>query len=632
MAARFRPILAFALTLLAIFTLTRLALVVRVAANEPFELAQLARIFGAGFGFDLAVVLYAAVPFVALLALAPAWLWRARAVRNAAHVLAVAGLFVFCFAAVAEWLFWGEFSARLNFIAVDYLVYTREVLNNVRESYPITTLAVFALAAALVIWAAFVRVAIEQSAEIRTRQRTRAAIAVLTCVAALACFSLTPSQPPRVDENRFANELAGNGLYTLFSAFRNNQLEYAPFYVTKDPNDVSRELRSLLAEPGVEFAHHDPVGLTREIVAARPKRPLNVVLIVVESLSAKFLGVLGGTEGLTPNLDRLAQQGLLFTNLRATGTRTVRGLEAIALSVPPTPGYSIVKRPHNANLFSLGSVLRDHGYRNRFFYGGYSYFDNMGPFFAGNGFDVTDRTALSGDEAGFANAWGVADEFVFRRVLREARRSHEQGERFLSLVLTTSNHRPFTYPEGRIDIPSGDGRAGAVKYTDHAIGKFIDEARREPFFDDTVFVVVADHCASSAGELDIPVEQYRIPMIVFAPAQIAPGRVDRLASQMDLAPTLLELLGISYQSRFFGRDILALGPEDERALLGTYQRLGYLKGGVLTVLSPVRRVDVYRVESDGEQTPVMPRVAGGDLDEAIAYSQSASAAFAHPTR
>jgi membrane-anchored protein YejM (alkaline phosphatase superfamily) len=162
-------------------------------------------------------------------------------------------------------------------------------------------------------------------------------------------------------------------------------------------------------------------------------------------------------------------------------------------------------------------------------------------------------------------------------------------------VLTTSNHRPFTYPEGRIDI-LGDGRRRR-EVPDWAI-VFIDEARREDFFDDTVFVIVADHCASSAGELDIPVDQYHIPMLVFAPLHVPPGRVDQLASQMDLAPTLLELLGFSYRSRFFGRDILSLGREDERALLGTYQRLGYLKRQ-LTVLSPVRRVDVYRIEQGG---------------------------------
>ncbi|MBM4337418.1 MAG: LTA synthase family protein [Deltaproteobacteria bacterium] len=631
MPSRFRPVLSFALTLLALFALTRAALLARVISEVPVSPALLLRVFGFGLAFDLAMILYGCVPFIWLLAAAPERLLRTNALRIALHAFAIAGLFLFCFAALAEWLFWSEFSARFNFIAVDYLVYTREVLGNIRQSYPVAPLLAVVLVAALALWAFSVRAAIEEATRRASGGRMRWALPLAAGLAALACFELTPERPPRIDENRFANELAANGIYNLFSAFRSNELDYAPFYLTEDPADVSRELRSLLKDPRAAFASDDPVGLTRDVAAAHPERPLDVVLIVVESLSAKFLGAFGNREGLTPNLDRLAEEGLLFTNLRATGTRTVRGLEAIALSVPPTPGYSIVKRPQNDNLFSLGTVLREHGYHSRFFYGGYSYFDNMGPFFAGNGFDVIDRSSLSGDEADFANAWGVADEFVFRRVLREARRSHEAGERFLSLVLTTSNHRPFTYPDGRIDIAPGEGRAGAVKYTDWAIGNFIEQARKEEFFADTLFVVVADHCASSAGELDIPVDQYHIPMIVLAPGHVSPGRVDRLASQMDVAPTLLELLGFSYRSRFFGRDILSLPREDERALLGTYQRLGYLKGDMLTVLSPVRRVDVYRIQPNGEQTPVMRRAAGAGVDEAVAYYQSASAAFARST-
>ena len=179
-----------------------------------------------------------------------------------------------------------------------------------------------------------------------------------------------------------------------------------------------------------------------------------MVLIVVESLSAKFLGAFGNADRLTPNLDRLAQQGLVFTNLRATGTRTVRGLEAITLSVPPTPGYSIVKRPHNSNLFSLGSVLREHGYSTRFFYGGYSYFDNMGPFFAGNGFDVIDRTRLSGDEVGLRERLGRrrrvrAPPRAARGATARTKRASDSS-RSCSPPRTTGRSRIRT---GRIDIP-----------------------------------------------------------------------------------------------------------------------------------------------------------------------------------
>ena len=628
---RFGPLYAFLLAFVAIATLSRIALLVRALAEFTPSAGMLARIFGAGLGFDLITALYAAAPFALLVLLVPDRLYRTRAVRLIAHGLAISGLFVLIFAATAEWFFWGEFSARFNFIAVDYLVYTREVLANIWESYPVLPVLAVIFASSVIAWAAALRPALERSFASTSTLRGRLGPAACFIAAPIACFALTGTALPRVAEDRFGNELAANGLYTLFSAFRNNQLDYAPFYVTTEPDAASRELRTLLAEPRATFEVDDPTSLTREVRAGRPERRLNVVLIVVESLSAKFLGTFGNPDGLTPNLDRLAGESLLFTNLRATGTRTVRGLEAVTLSVPPTPGYSIVKRPNNADLFSIGSVFRDHDYHTRFFYGGYAFFDNMGAFFGGNGFDVIDRSELAPDEAEFANAWGVADEFVFRRVLREANRSYAAGEPFLSFVMTTSNHRPFTYPEGRIDIASGESRAGAVKYTDFAIGQLVESARREPWFKDTVFVIVADHCAGSAGELDIPVDQYHIPMIVYAPGQIAAQRVDTLASQIDLGPTLFELLGFSYTSRFFGRDILATPPQDARALLGTYQRLGYLKDGLLTVLSPGRHVDVYRVEADGRQAPVAKRVAGDRVEQAIAFYQSASAVYSQPT-
>ncbi len=629
-ASRFAPLYAFVVAFAAIATLSRLALLARAFSEFSPSAPSLAAILSAGFAFDLVAASYAAAPFALLVLFVPDRLYRARPVRAVVHGLAIMGLFVLIFAAVAEWFFWGEFSARFNFIAVDYLVYTREVLENIWESYPVLPVMSAILASALVVWAGFVRPAIAASFESESTLSGRLMPASLLVATPIACFLATGTQLPRVDENRFANELAANGLYTLFSAFRNNQLDYAPFYATTASEEASRELRALLAAPNATFEGTDPLNLTREVRASRPERELNVVLIVVESLSAKFLGAFGSPDGLTPNLDRLADEGLLFTNLRATGTRTVRGLEAVSLSVPPTPGYSIVKRPNNANLFSIGSVFRDHGYATRFFYGGNAFFDNMGAFFGGNGFEVIDRGQLAPDEAEFTNAWGAADEFVFRRVIREANRSYAKGERFLSFVMTTSNHRPFTYPDGRIDIPSGESRAGAVKYTDYAIGQLIDRARSEPWFDDTVFVIVADHCASSAGELDIPVDQYHIPMLVFSPKHVAPQRVETLASQMDLAPTLFELLGFSYESRFFGRDILATPPQEARALLGTYQRLGYLRDGLLTVLSPGRRIDVYRIDADGGQVPVAQKTAGDRVGQAIAFYQSASEAFAQP--
>jgi phosphoglycerol transferase MdoB-like AlkP superfamily enzyme len=293
--------------------------------------------------------------------------------------------------------------------------------------------------------------------------------------------------------------------------------------------------------------------------------------------------------------------------------------------LPPTPGHSVVKRPNNDHLYTLGEVFAEKGYEPIYLYGGYSYFDNMQEFFGGNGYTVIDRSVLAKDEIHYENIWGVADEDLFTLSLRELDARHAAGKPFFAHIMTTSNHRPFSYPEGRIDIPSGSGRDGAVKYTDWAIGDFIDRARGKPWFANTVFVIVADHCASSRGKTDLPIDRFHIPLIVYAPGQVVPGRVESLASQIDVAPTLLALLNFTYTSRFFGQDILAEGVRHQRALLANYQTVGYLEGGVLVELRPKGRYRFVDAAS-GQELPENEHNRYL-LGEAISYYQTASDAF-----
>jgi len=148
-------------------------------------------------------------------------------------------------------------------------------------------------------------------------------------------------------------------------------------------------------------------------------------------------------------------------------------------------------------------------------------------------------------------------------------------------------------------------------------------ARQKPWFDNTIFLIVADHCASSAGKAKIPVDRYHIPAIIYAPKIVSPRKVDTLASQIDLVPTLLTMLGLQDEAHFVGRDILSMKPEDGRALLSTYQNLGYLKGDVMTVLLPKRKIESFKISADGRESqpiPTDPRLA----EEAIAYFQGAS--------
>jgi phosphoglycerol transferase MdoB-like AlkP superfamily enzyme len=321
----------------------------------------------------------------------------------------------------------------------------------------------------------------------------------------------------------------------------------------------------------------------------------------------------------------LAHEGLLFTQLYATGTRTVRGLEALSLSVPPTPGHAIVKRPNNGGLFTLGEVFRSKGYEPLYLYGGYGYFDNMNTFFAGNGYTVVDRRALAPADIHFENIWGVADEDLFTLALRELDTRDQAGKPFFAHVMTTSNHRPFTYPEGRIDIASKTGRDGGVKYTDWAIGNFMDQARKKPWFDNTLFVIVADHTHKGRGRQELPPENYHIPMVILAPKHIQPGRVNTLASQIDVAPTILGLLNFNYESKFYGHDILREGREHPRALLANYQTVGYYEQGRVVELKPNQRTRVV-MASDGSLAP-NDALSASLTAEAISYYQLASEAY-----
>jgi phosphoglycerol transferase MdoB-like AlkP superfamily enzyme len=322
------------------------------------------------------------------------------------------------------------------------------------------------------------------------------------------------------------------------------------------------------------------------------------------------------------------QRSLVFDNLYAVGNRTVRGLEALSLCLPPSSGESIIKRAHNTGLFSVGKLLRNNGYRVQFLYGGDSYFDNMGAFFGGNGYEVVDKKNFNPAKIRFSNIWGVCDEDAYDKLLAVADEDNRSGKPFFVNMMTISNHRPYTFPAGKIKMNNGDvkSRNGGVKYTDFAIGQFLKEARHKSWFKETVFIIVADHCASSAGATDIPIDDYHIPALVYSPGFIQPGRISKLCSQMDLMPTILSLLHFSERAHFIGRNVLSPSFRP-RAFMATYQNLGYWENNCLTVLSPVRRVEQYDVKqlADGSHSETLRKHPVSDyVRRAEVYYQDAN--------
>jgi phosphoglycerol transferase MdoB-like AlkP superfamily enzyme len=286
----------------------------------------------------------------------------------------------------------------------------------------------------------------------------------------------------------------------------------------------------------------------------------------------------------------------------------------------------MVKRPHNEDLFTWGEVMKDKGYDVKFMYGGYGYFDNMNYFFSHNGYTVVDRRSIDQKDIHFENVWGVSDEDLYTKALAEMNASHALGKPFFAHIMTTSNHRPFTYPEGRIDIPSKTGRRGAVKYTDYAIGKFMGEAEHEPWFPDTIFVIVADHCANSAGRTSLPPDRYHIPLLVYSPSHVTPRVFDSVMSQIDIAPTVLGLLHFSYVSQFEGKDVIQDAQTDGEAFISTYEKLGYIDDGLLVILDLKQRAEVRRMSDMHLLQPDTP-AASEVINEAVAYYQSASYLF-----
>lgn len=614
------------LTFLLVMFAIRLLLWAMTPPEAALSLPLLVKAAATGLLFDLATLSYALLPVALYLLLAPRRLVEARWHDWLVRCLFFAFAAVLLFDAAAEYFFFDEFGTRFNFIAVDYLIYTTEVIGNIRESYPLAPIfTAIGSGALLATW--LLRQRLQQAASVTFNGRFRLTGALLLLSALVALVGVNVAQTS-ISANNYANELAGNGIYNLVAAFRNNELSFTRFYRTAPQDQVLAQLRTLVAERNNRFVAPNSQRFTRQIAAEGPQRKLNLIVVVEESLSASFLGSHGNKENLTPNLDRLAGQSLRFTNLYATGTRTVRGLEALTLSIPPLPGTSIVKRPNNGGFRSWGEIMAAKGYDNKYIYAGYGYFDNMNAFFSANGFTVVDRAAFAKDEISFANVWGVSDEDLFRKVIREADASHAAGKPFFSMVMTTSNHRPYTYPSGRIDIPSKTGRRGGVKYADYAIGRFLAEARQEAWFKDTLFVFVADHCASSAGKTGIPVKKYEIPLLVYAPQHIKPGTVDRLMSQIDVAPTILGLLNQSYDSDFLGRDILKADGVAPRAFISTYQKLGYLTDDRLLVLEPQQQVHQYRLDRTSGETAAVA-VDQGLLNEMLAYYQGADYLYQH---
>jgi len=622
---------------IALSSFTRIIFLFWSEKDVDFNLIYLIRAFLTGFVFDATTGLCFLFFYAVYLLFFPKRWIGSLADKFFTYGYLFLILIIIFFSLMAEFPFWDEFGVRFNFIAVDYLIYTYEVVSNINQSYPLPLIIAVLLALVIGTIVLLHKTGVLQNTFSDKRSiRTRTLYTLPILLITFLLLSVMKNKQAEFSNNLVVNELGKNGVFSFFAAYRSNELDYETFYPTSNDKEAYAVLKKSLLQENQTYASDKFDDILRITKGGNESSP-NIILITIESFSADFLKAFGNKDNLTPNYDSLADKSIFFTNLYATGTRTVRGMEALTLCVPPTPGNSIVRRPGNNHIFSIATILKKKNYHPYFIYGGDGYFDNMNNFFGGQGFDIVDRNRgnplsdqidthrynIPTNEVSFENAWGICDEDLYKQAIKYA--DNNTSTPFFQFIMTTSNHKPYTFPKGTIDLPPGNRKA-AVKYTDYALGKFIANAQKKPWFRNTVFVIVADHCASSAGKWEINIDKHHIPAIIYnLPHE--PQKIDRLASQIDLMPTLFGYLNWSYNSALYGKDINQVKAGEERAFIGNYRTLGELKETLFTQIDDRKRVKQFKVTENDQSLSEINRQNKELVSETISYYQTASERF-----
>ena len=636
---RFSIAIALFLGFILISSILRVILILWQIKEVDLNIFTLGKTILTGIFYDIGTASFVFMPLTIYLTVIPKKIIGSYIDKSIVYFISLITVFILIFTFFAEITFWEEFRTRFNFIAVDYLIYTNEVISNIQQSYPLPILISGIISLCFVVFYLLRKLdAFRNTYTYKLPLNGRILFLIGNLMIALFFTKFITNQQAEWSTNRYNNEISKSGIYSFFAAFRNNQLEYKTFYKT-----IENEKAFSILKKHLQINSNSDTQLLRQISKTqnleKEQRP-NVVLVMMESMSASFMKEYGSKLNITPNLDSIAQKGISFTNLMATGNRTVRGIEALTLSIPPTPGQSIVKRPNNDNLFTIANVFKTKGYTNTFFYGGDGYFDNMNTYFSGNNFNIfdrshskilnenleTNRTNITDEQVTFENAWGICDEDIYNIVLNQCDVMYKNKQPFFNYILTTSNHRPYTYPKNKIDIPSGTGRDGAVKYADYAIGQFLKKASKKEWFKNTVFIFVADHCASSAGKNEIDVENYHIPAIIYNLPNQMPFKENKLMSQIDILPTLFGKLNWNYNSKFYGQDINSK-TYSERALMATYRKLSYLNNkNEVIILSDQKKYAQYIWDKNSNNLISKP-INSNLLQETISWYQTADYLF-----
>lgn len=622
-----KPIFNFIIIGLIIMTLSRLLLFIlykdRIDETENFWL-----IFPIGLRFDLIILCYLSfLPAVLICLLPDSFLQK---IKKFLHIYFLFFIFLFLLMELSTPDFIAQYDTRPNRLFLDYLIYPKEVMGTLLKSY----------LPSLLFTTVFLSVAVYFGYKKGKKlfypsfENYKTKLILFPLVAFLLFFgarsSLTSKRPINASNAVFSTDqltncVGLNSFYTVaFAAYSlKNEDNAAKMYGKMEAAEAYSRVKKYMTALPQDFTDAELPLLHNQNPDSLRERPYNLVIFLQESLGAEYVGSLGG-KPLTPNFDKLANEGMLFTNLYCTGTRSVRGIEAVVTGFLPSPSESVVKLSNSqSGFFTLAELLKNKGYDTSFIYGGSANFDNMASFFNGNGFEnIVDEEDFDNDgkKYAFKGTWGYSDEDLVTKANDYFK--SQKDKPFFSLMFSTSNHEPFEFPDGRIQLYDKKKNTvnNAMKYADFSIGKFFELAKKEDYFKNTIFIVIADHNTRTYGKHLVPIKKFRIPALIIGPQVPKGEKYAKLSSQIDIPPTLLSLIGMKVQTPMAGRNIHDIKPETKgRAIMQFHDINAFRVEDQVVIMQPNKKPLQFKIVNDSVLTPAK-------LDEELAKD-----ALAHVT-
>jgi len=509
----------------------------------------------------------------------------------------------------ATFPFFAEFDVRPNALFINYLEYPKEVLANIWASYKLEIFISSVMLAVFAVW--FWKRSKDFFVDVYNIHYGKRILLFIPVFIILFIGMRSSFQHRAANisdatytKSHLVNEITKNSFYAIGYAYYTQKTRsvdmkrYGNMPVEEAYQRMGKRLDIDPKRCKTPFARVVPSSFKTD-------KPKNLVIFVQESIGAQFVGELGDKRGITPNLDRFSKEGVWFNSLYSNGTRSIRGLAGLTAGFLPVPGKGVLKRNKSQkDFFTVAQLLKPYGYHSVFIYGGEKRFDNMASWFYGNGFDniIDEKKFLN---PSFHGVWGVSDEDLVKRSNQEFQTFHDQKQPFVSVMFSTTNHTPFEFPDGRIELVEGvkkNSVENAIKFADYAIGLFIDEARKLPYYKDTIFLIASDHNVRVYGDDLLPFNLFKIMGLILGEG-IDKKQVDRLTMQPDLLATALDLIGIdNLQYPILGHSIYEDHQKDI-SLMKFHQMYGLRAGDEIAIIQP-------------EEEPVTMKIENGHLVEA----------------